>query len=181
MGREKQLLEDIESGNQFKINLVGRNLQSWFSVLWTHTFILIESTNKQRKTRTYTIWGQQIGNIFSGKLVGVFNHPDDTVHWDWVLLEWSVKSDINIEIPEWTTDWEFVQAIYNEYIDYNKNHQVKFNVLSKPFWGDSSWNCSNLASTILMRASSNNTDIQAQLNNYENLWFDWWIGEIITY
>jgi uncharacterized protein RhaS with RHS repeats len=28
MGREKQLLEDIESGNQFKINLVGRNLQS---------------------------------------------------------------------------------------------------------------------------------------------------------
>ncbi len=173
-GREKQLLQDIKNWNDFTVSLVGRNLQSELSIVGTHSFIIISSKNSKWIERTYTIWGQDEGN-----LVWKFNHPDDRIEWNWALWAWSVKSQIGIATPAWMTDSEFVQNIYNEYVDYNQNNQVEFNVFSKPFWWNDSWNCSNFATTILIWASNNDPNIQLQLSNYDNLWFDWWIGEVL--
>jgi hypothetical protein len=49
----------------------------------------------------------------------------------------SVKDVIDIETPSNLTSSEFVQNIYNENIDYNTNHKVNFNLLSKSFLWDS--------------------------------------------
>ncbi len=174
MGREKQFLEDIKNGNQFKISLVGRNLQSGLSIVWTHTFIMIDSKNSKWITRTYTIWGQSV----DWKLTWIFNQIDDTVHWDWALSAWSVKSTIDITIPSNLTDTEFTQNIYDWYKDYNENHKVWFNLLSDTSligW----WNCSNLASTILYNASNQSSGIKKELEDFDNLWFDWWAGEVL--
>lgn len=153
---------------------MGRNLQSGASIVWTHTFILIESKDKQRRARTYTIWGQPE----DWKLTWIFNHPDDTIHWDGTLTAWSIKDTIEITTPNGLTDAKFVKNIYDEYQDYNKNHKVWFNLLSDTVmigWG----NCSNFASTILYNASKQDATVKKQLDDFDNLWFDWWAGEVL--
>ena len=171
-GREKQLLSDIQNGNTFTVSLVGRSLQSTPTILGTHTFIMIDSKNSKWITKTYTIWGQSV----DWKLTWIFNHPDDIIHYDWLFWWWSIKGVADISTPTWMTDAQFVQNIYDEYIDYNENHKTWFNLLSNTLvigW----WNCSNLATTILDNASNNDANIQKQLEDFENLWFDWWVGE----
>ncbi|NRH20420.1 hypothetical protein HOO68_00030, partial [Candidatus Gracilibacteria bacterium] len=174
-GREKQLLEDIKNGNKFTVSLVARNLNTYIIGMGgTHTFIMIDSKDSKGITRTYTIGGQKVNR----KLTGIFNHPDDKIEWKgWGgLAPASIKSSIQFDTPSTLTDGEFVQNIYDEYKDYNENHKVKFNIFSKSSLWDSG-NCSNLASTILTRASGNDQDLKNQLENSNNLGFDWGIGE----
>ena len=175
-GKEKQLLEDIKNGNEFFVELVARNLDSYTLMLWAHTFIVVHSMDKNWNRKEYTIWWQRI----NGNLVGVFNHSRDKVILWWFNPAW-FKQSIFFNTPEWMTSWEFVQNIYNEYIDYNGNHQVKFNLASKPFWNNDSGNCSNLATTILTRASNKDKDIAEQISNMDPWMFNWGLGEAINY
>ncbi len=188
MGREKQLLEDIKNGNYFYVELVARNLDSGASIAWTHTFIDIHSIDKNGKKKEYTIWWQMVNK----KLAGIFNHPGDhTILWlkettwinsiTWVFKPAWFKESVFFDTPTWMADWQFVQNIYDEYVDYNKNHQVNFNILSKPFWNDNSWNCSNLATTLLTRASKNDKTISNKISNMDTTMFNWWLWESINY
>jgi RHS repeat-associated protein len=177
MGREKQLLEDIRNGNTFKVRLVWRNLQGFPTIVGTHTFIQIESFDKKNVSKLYTIWWQSVGFF---RLRWIFNHPDDTIHYDWWFFWWffwwSIKSAIDISTPKWMTDTQFVQNIYDEYVDYNTNHETWFNLGSNMPW-IWWWNCSNFVTTVLYHASNNDSNIKKQLEDFENLWFDWWVGK----
>lgn len=180
MGREKQLLEDIKNGNKFAVSLVGRSLDPnilkslWF--MWTHTFIMIDSRNSKWITRTYSISGQNV----NWKLVWKFDDSSDVIHWDGLFGGWSVKQAVDITTPNWMTDTQFAQNIYNGYVDYNTNHQVDYNFLSKPFWGNRSWNCNNFSSTILMGASGDDSfNTQKQIDTLDSPEADFWMWEVL--
>ncbi len=174
-GKEKQLLEDIKNGNYFFVELVARSLDIWWGFWWAHTFINISSIDKNGKKKEYSIWGQPV----DWKLTWVFNHPRDTVLM-WLLKPAWFKESIFLDTPSWMTDWQFVQNVYDEYIDYNANHKVGFNLASKSFLWDS-WNCSNLATTILYRASNNDKWLTDKVSTMDPGMFNWWLGETLTY
>jgi len=182
MGMEKQLLKDIENWNKFRVELVARNLDSVISYLWTHTFIMIHSIWKDWKVSEYTIWWQPNS---SWNLEWMFNDKGDVIKDS--LLFWRYKGSISFDTPKWMTNKEFVKNIYDEYKDYNENHQREFELKSKlrlfPTISrdDSMWNCSNFSTTILYRASKYDKWVIEKISNFDPTFFNWWLWTQFNY
>ena len=82
---------------------------------------------------------QAVRDILEKKKSVFFLRRTRTLRLYYNIIEFGNKCMKKVELdkPSNLTDAEFTQNIYDEYKDYNDNHKVKFNLLSKSFLWDS--------------------------------------------
>ena len=173
-GLEKQLLQDIENENWFVVELASRNLNTPYWWYWIHTWIIIRSYWKDWYYNEYTIGWHE--NSKTGMLDGEFNSDKDFIRYDGRRYAWNFKGSTYINTPQWFTDAEFVNNIYDEYNSYEKN-QKKYTALSANTKKNNSWNCNNFSTTLLYNASNYDSWVVSSVSDFNPKWANPWLWE----